>query len=87
MKPLRTVIALLLSGVSRLQAEDQGDALCSMFAGLLPEMSESDIAEARTQVVSHFWTEPEVRGPVLDLIEGHLALRALRAEAAGGQSE
>ncbi len=77
MYPLNSIIEFLLSGVSRIPTDERGDALCSMFAGLLPEMSESDIAAARVQVVARFWNAPEIVDPVVDLIDGHIALRSI----------
>ncbi len=77
MYPLKSIVDYLLTGVSRIPAPERAEVLCSMFTGLLPGMSESEIADARQQVVARFWTEPDVASPVLDLIDGHLALRLL----------
>ena len=77
MYPLKSIVDFMLTGVSRIPAEERIDALCSMFAGLLPDMTAADIAAARQQVVVRFWNTPEVASPVLDLIDGHVALRGL----------
>lgn len=77
MYPLKSILEFLLSGVSRIPADEQSDALCSMLAGLLPEMSEADVLAARQQVIVRLWGSPEVVETVVDLIDGHLALRGL----------
>jgi len=77
MYPVKTIVDFLLSGVSRIPRAERIDALCSMFAGLLPEMSEADIAIAREQVIARFWGDPDISDPVVDLIDGHVALRAI----------
>jgi hypothetical protein len=79
MYPLKSIVDFLLAGVSRIAADERPDAVCSMFAGLLPGMSEEEIAVARAQVITRFWTTPEVAEPVVDLIDGHLALRTIFA--------
>ena len=80
MYPLKTIIDFLLSGVGRIAANERADALCTLFAGLLPEMSEPEIATAREQVICRFWASPEVSDGVVDLIDGHVALRKILAE-------
>jgi len=82
MYPLQSIIEFMLTGVGRIPPAEQPDALCNIFAGLLPEMSEDDIATARLQVAARFWNAPEVCDSVLNLIDGHLAWRAL-ADAGG----
>jgi hypothetical protein len=82
MYPLKTILSFLMSGVTRIAPEDRAAALCSMLAGLLPQMSEEDIAAARTQVIAQFWSCPEVADEAADLIDGHLALRAILAAPA-----
>lgn len=77
MYPLKSIVDFLLSGISRVPTDERADALCSMFAGLLPGMSEQEIAIAREQVVTRLWASPETSDPVVDLIDGHLALRTL----------
>ena len=77
MYPLKSIVEFLLSGISRVPSDERADALCSMFAGLLPGMSEHEIAVAREQVVTRLWASPETSDPVVDLIDGHLALRTL----------
>jgi hypothetical protein len=81
MHPINTVIDFLLSGVCRIPSSERADALCSMFTGLLPEMSETDIVVAREQVIARFWSDPQIADPVVDLIDGHVALRGLLAES------
>lgn len=80
MYPLKSILEFLLSGVSRIPTDEQADALCSMLAGLLPEMSEADIVSARQQVIVRLWGSPDVIETVVDLIDGHLALRGLMSE-------
>lgn len=77
MSPLRSIIAFLLAGVSRIPEETRIEALLAMFAGVLPDMSLEDIALAREQVITRFWTAPDIADPILDLIDGHIALRSL----------
>jgi hypothetical protein len=87
MYPLKSILEFLLSGVSRIPTDEQADALCSMLAGLLPEMSEADIIAARQQVIVRLWGSPEVIDTVIDLIDGHLALRGLFGEPMDEESE
>lgn len=82
MYPLKTVIEFLLAGVTRIPAHERLDALLSLFGGLLPNMSAEDIAVARQQVIARFWTTPEVADSLVDLMDGHLALRTLFANGA-----
>lgn len=77
MYPMKSIIEFLLSGVSRIAADEQAGALCTMFAGLLPDMKEAEIAAAREQVITRFWSQPGIADDVLNLIDGHLALRLL----------
>lgn len=72
-----------MSGVTRIPPPERVEALCSIFAGLLPEMSENEAMTAREQVIARFWAAPEVADPVVDLIDGHLALRSLAAQPGG----
>jgi len=77
MYPLASIIEFILVGVGRMPANERAETLCMMFARLLPDMSEMDIAASRQQVISRFWTVPEIAEPVVDLLDGHLALRSL----------
>lgn len=86
MYPLKSIVEFLLMGVSRIPGDEQSDALCAMFAGLLPDMSEEEIEAARQQVIVRFWASPETADPVIDLIDGHLALRGLFPESANDES-
>lgn len=86
MYPLKSIIEFLLTGVSRIPIDEQPDALCSMFAGLLPDMSEDDINTARHHVVTRFWSYPDTADQVVDLIDGHLALRSLFPASARGET-
>jgi hypothetical protein len=79
MYPLPTILSFLLSGVNRIAPDERADALCSMLGGLLPQMSEADIVAARSQVVTQFWASPEFVEEIVDVIDGHLALRAILA--------
>lgn len=87
MYPLKTVIEFLLTGVTRIPAPERLEALLSLFGGLLPNMSPEEIDGARQQVIARFWTTPEVADALVDLMEGHLALRALLASEAGDSSQ
>ena len=80
MEPLRSALEFLLSGVCRFPPEQRTEALCSIFAGLLPEMNETQAMAAREQVIARFWGTPEIADSVVDLIDGHLALRVLMSE-------
>jgi hypothetical protein len=86
MYPLKSIVDFLLSGISRIPAEGRADALCSMFAGLLPDMCESDIAMAREQVIARFWDSPETADAVVNLIDGHMVLRMLFPDSASGEA-
>jgi hypothetical protein len=86
MPPLQSILEFLLSGVSRIPDAERTDALCSIFAGLLPEMSEADIAAAREQVIARFLGAPDIADPVLDLIDGHVALRTIMRTNGAGPS-
>lgn len=77
MYPLKSILEFLLSGVSRVHVDEQADALCSMLAGLLPEMTPEDIESARHQIASRFWATPTICDQALALIDGHLILRSL----------
>lgn len=80
MEPLSSAVEFLLSGVSRIPPEQRTHAACSIFAGLLPEMTEEQAIAAREQVIARFWGAPEIADPVVDLIDGHLALRTLASQ-------
>jgi hypothetical protein len=84
MYPLKTILSFLISGVTRIAPDERADALCSMLAGLLPQMNEEDIVAARTQVIAQFWAAPEIADEVANLIDGHLALRAILESPAEG---
>ncbi len=77
MYPLKSIIDFLLAGVGRIPDDERVDALLAMFAGLLPGMSPAEIIIAREQVIVRFWTEPGTAESVVDLMDGHLALRSL----------
>ncbi len=77
MYPFKQIVQFLLSGVTRLPASERIETLCAIFAGMLPKMSEDDIAEVRSEVISRLWPLGDAVEPVLDLIDGHLALREL----------
>jgi len=79
MYPLPTILSFLLSGVNRIAPADRMEALCSMLGGLLPQMSEPEIAAARAQIIHQFWTTPQFAEEIVDVIDGHLALRAILA--------
>lgn len=77
MYPVKYILQLLLGGVERIPPGDRPDALCAMFAGLLPEMAEPDILEVRDEVIRRFWHLNPTVDPVINLIDGHLMLRSL----------
>jgi hypothetical protein len=87
MYPLPTILSFLLSGVNRIAPADRKDALCSMLGGLLPQMSEAEIATARAQVIHQFWTTPQFAEEIVDVIDGHLALRAIFATDDGDEDD
>jgi len=80
MDPLISALEFLLSGVCRIPPEQRAQAACSILAGLLPEMTEAEAIAAREQVIARFWGSPEIADPVVDLIDGHLALRTLASQ-------
>lgn len=87
MYPLKSIVEFLITGVSRIPSDERADALCAIFAGLLPDMSEAEIDAARLQVVARFWAEPETADPVINLIDGHLALRTIFPKSAGSSND
>jgi hypothetical protein len=74
---LQTIIDCLLAGASRISADQRADVLCTMFAALLPQMTDTDVVMAREQVVSRLWPSVELAEPLLNLIDGHVELRML----------
>jgi hypothetical protein len=74
---LQTIIDCLLTGASRIPSEQRVDVLCAMFAALLPQMTDADVAIAREQVISRLWPTVDLADPLLHLIDGHLELRTL----------
>jgi hypothetical protein len=77
MFPLHTIIDCLLTGAMHLSPDRRCDALCAMFAALLPQMTDGDVAAAREQVISRLWPSLELADPLLHLIDGHVELRLL----------
>jgi hypothetical protein len=77
MFPLQTIIDCLLVGASRISSDQRADVLCTMLAPLLPQMTDGDVAAAREQVINRLWPSIELADPVLNLIDGHVELRAL----------
>jgi len=77
MFPLQAIIDCLLAGVTRLAADQRAEVLCEMFASLLPQMTDEDVALAREQVINRLWPSIELADPLLNLIDGHLELRLL----------
>jgi hypothetical protein len=80
MYPLQSIVDFLMNRVTRLPAPERTNALCGLLAGMLPQMDIPDVNLVREQVVVRFWTMPEIANPALDMIDGHLALRALLPE-------
>jgi hypothetical protein len=83
MYPLETILSFLLSGVTRIAPDERLDAICSMLGGLLPQMTAGDIAAARAQVLTQFGADRDLTEEILNLIDGHLALRAIFATPDG----
>jgi hypothetical protein len=78
-QPHKTIVEFLLSGVTRMHPRERTEAFSAMLAGLLPEMSRDDIAEVRQQVEARCWITPGMTETMLELIDGHLALREIMA--------
>jgi hypothetical protein len=79
MYPLDTILALLFSGTNRLPVAHRLDALCAMLGALLPQMNPGEIAATRARVISCFGSGTDLRDQLMDLIDGHLALRSILA--------
>jgi hypothetical protein len=77
MFPLQIIIDCLLTGATRLPMDQRTEVLCTMFAALLPQMTDADVAATREQVVNRLWPWVDVVDPLLHLIDGHVELRTL----------
>lgn len=79
MYPLETILSFLLSGVTRIAPDERLDAICAMLGGLLPQMTAGDIAAARAHVMAQFGADRALTEEIIDVIDGHLALRTILA--------
>jgi hypothetical protein len=76
MYPLKSILELLLADISQLPPDDRGESLCETFARFLPQLSETDLRSVRNEV-ARYWHLGAAVEALVDLIEGHLALRIL----------
>jgi hypothetical protein len=76
MYPLKSILELLLADIAQLAPDDRGETLCTTFARFLPQLSEPELRCLR-QAVSRYWHLGAAVEALVDLIDGHLALRHL----------
>jgi hypothetical protein len=76
MYPLKSILEVLLADIAQLPPGDRGESLCAMFARFLPQLSEPELRCVRGEV-SRYWHLGAAVEALVDLIDGHLALRHL----------
>lgn len=81
MGPYFTIVEFLLVGARRIHPSERVEMVCSVFAGMLVEMLPREILELRRQVVEFSAIAPELTPDLVDLIDGHLALREILSDA------
>ena len=81
MGPYHTIVEFLLVGARRIHPSDRGEMICSVFARMLVEMLPYEIVELRRQVVEYGDIAPELTPDLVDLIDGHVALREILSDA------
>jgi len=81
MGPYQTIVEFLLTGAFRIHPSERVDMVCSVFAGMLVEMVPDEIVELRRQVEEYREILPELTAGIVDLIDGHLALREILSDA------
>ena len=81
MGPYKTIVEFLLAGALRIHPSERVDMICSVFAGMLVEMLPPEILELRRQVEVYREIVPEITQGIVDLIDGHLALREILSDA------
>jgi hypothetical protein len=81
MRPYQTIVEFLLAGAIRIHPSERVDMVCSVFAGMLAEMVPHEIVELRWQVQAYSEIIPELTESIVDLIDGHIALREILSDA------
>lgn len=76
MYPIKSILELLLADISELPPGDRGETLCETFARFLPQLSELELRAVRTEI-ARYWHLGAAVEALVDLIDGHLALRVL----------
>jgi hypothetical protein len=76
MYPLKSILELLLADIARLPPTDRGDSLCNTFARFLPQLNEKELYAVRDEM-ARYWHLGAAIEALVDLIDGHLALRRL----------
>jgi hypothetical protein len=76
MYPLKSILELLIADIAQLPPGDRGESLCDTFARFLPQLSEPELKCVRAEV-SRYWHLGAAVEALVDLIDGHLALRLL----------
>ena len=80
MYPLKSILELLLADIAQLPPGDRGEALCATFARFLPQLSEPELKSVRAEV-SRYWHLGAAVEALVDLLDGHMALRHLFSDA------
>lgn len=70
----------ILTALSALPAEDQGDMILAVIGAALKTMSAYRILEIRAEIVSELSTAMPLVAATLDLIDGQLALRDIAGD-------
>jgi hypothetical protein len=81
MNALNSMIDALIGGVGRLPEEQRADAFCAILSEMTAAMTDYDVASVRALLLARHGQAPDMIEPALDLLDGHLALRALERRA------
>lgn len=77
MNSLNSTIDALIGGVGRLPEEQRADAFCAIIGEMTAVWSDYEVVAVRAQLLARSGQVPDMISPALDLLDGHLALRAL----------
>ncbi len=83
----QTIVEFLLAGAFRIHPSERVDMICSVVAGMLVEMVPDEIVELRRDVLAYHEIVPELTEALVDLIDGHVALREILSDAVDEPSE